>query len=196
MFDRRQFIVVLLLATATIGATAPQSSGDVSPARAHEYAVYFSPGPEKGIPWGGYHVTVTGYSDAHAPGKSQKAILANAWNNIFHDKPQHLGKAKGDGKDGYTFSRKSAKDGWRVDFTNASLDKLEKYLQKHGFEKAGSTRHKPYWHISLYGKDKQDAVQKFNHLAQKGWRLWLVPRDGPWEAIGSNTRHAAVVGGE
>ena len=27
-----------------------------------EWGVILSPGPQEGVPWGGYHVTITGYS--------------------------------------------------------------------------------------------------------------------------------------
>ncbi|MBC1298309.1 hypothetical protein GNF11_25940 [Nostoc sp. UCD122] len=32
----------------------------------HEYAVYLSPGYEKDVQWGGYHVTITRFSNSHA----------------------------------------------------------------------------------------------------------------------------------
>jgi hypothetical protein len=34
--------------------------------REHKYAVYLSPGYEENVKWGGYHVTITGFSNSHA----------------------------------------------------------------------------------------------------------------------------------
>ena len=66
-------------------------------ATGEKYAVVLSIGPQAGVPWGGYHVTITGYSSSHAcvwnPKQHKKVcaspapILSSAWRNYFGGQP-------------------------------------------------------------------------------------------------------------
>lgn len=141
----------------------------------NEYAIYLSPGFEEGKHWGGYHVTVTGFSDDHAPGKSEKAEARKAWDGA------NGGKA-------YSFANKvRGKDYWAEDIGNGygygikfksdTLDKLAQDLSRKKFKSVrNADGSKNYvWHISLYSKSEKEALETFEkHLKNKPWKLFEV----------------------
>lgn len=176
------WIVRVGIAGIALGLLVPLLPAVASHENDAEYAVYLSPGRDTKIPWNGYHVSITGFSKANAPHEKNMKALAKAWREIFQKKSYHFSKPTEKGKE-YKFRDPTPSDGWRVDFKSDLLDKLERFLEKNGFDRVGSTRHKPYWHISLYGKSEHDAKKKLSELAEQEWHLWLVRKHGEWTAI-------------
>lgn len=80
----RKLLVIVLLAleSATLSDNAWAAA-----CRAHQYAVYLSPGYEQGVRWGGYHVTLTGFSANHVCHGSMDAVLRKAWRQAQGGKP-------------------------------------------------------------------------------------------------------------
>ncbi len=179
---RRKWILELTVAGIVLGLLLPLFPAVASQKKDAEYAVYLSPGRDSNIPWNGYHVSVTGFSKANAPHEKNMKSMAEAWHGVFKKTPYHFSKPTDKSKK-YQFRDPTPKDGWRVDFKSDALDELERFLEKKGFDRVGSTRHKPYWHISLYGKSEHDAKKKFSELAEREWHLWLVEKDGAWKKI-------------
>lgn len=152
-----------------------QSFAQQSAARNHEYAIYLSPGFESGRHWGGYHVTITGISDSHALGKSEKKEAQNAWYDANGGKPYSFANKKL-GKD-YWAKYIGGEYGWGIEFYSNTLDKLSKDLKDTGFDKVrnpkGSKGYK--WHISLYCSSDKDAIKTFEkYLKDKPWYLYEV----------------------
>jgi hypothetical protein len=137
--------------------------------RTHEYAVYLSPGFRKGVRWGGYHVTVTGFSASHAAGKSQKKILGTAWHKFFRGKAWHFTKKEGID----CWFKRPAHLGWQVNFESKTLQDLATYLRTHGFKGVRKN-----WHVSLYGATKAGARHRLAQLKTRDWHLWLVRKPG------------------
>jgi hypothetical protein len=170
------FAVFFTLMCCLLIIETSQSFAEQSPAaRNHEYAIYLSPGFEKGDHWGGYHVTITGFSNMHASGKSEKNEAKKAWYDANGGKPYSFANKKL-GKD-YGAVYLGSEYGWSIEFYSNTLDQLAKELNGKGFKNVrnakGSKNHK--WHISLYCKTKNDAINKFEtYLKNKPWYLFEV----------------------
>lgn len=140
--------------------------------RAHQYAVYLSPHYENGVRWGGYHVTLTGFSTNHVCHGSMEAVLRKAWQQAQGGR-QYSFESKSYKKDyhehafQYPWGRR-----WGISFKSGMLtQKLMPLLRAGGFEKL-----KSQWHVSLYSTSAKDAVAMFDkHLKGKPWKLYLVP---------------------
>ena len=135
------------------------------------WAVILSPGPKHGVPWGGYHVTLTGYSNKHSClGKdSCRKILADCGRSVhgwhLHGKLDKLSRWKGI----YTQT-----------FGSKTLDRLVTELAGKGFDKIKGPQHSGTpWHISLINDEKKSKeivrIFKDNKVP---WYLWLVPYPG------------------
>lgn len=166
---RCMLLVILVAALAGIAGTEPASA---SQCRAHRYAVYLSPHYEKGVRWGGYHVTLTGFSANHVCHGSMESVLRNAWHEANGGKPYSFDSKiyKKDYRE-HPFQYAWGK-GWGITFKSGMLtNKLMPLLKKGGFEMP-----KSQWHISLYSNSAHDAVAMFDrHLKHKPWKLYLVP---------------------
>lgn len=154
-------------------------SKDCSSPRDHKYAVYLSPGYEENVKWGGYHVTITGFSNSHACQKSQKTILNNIWKEIHNAHPYSFRK-KVEGKD-YWIETKHDKNGndlgYRVSFNSDLLDKFAAKLKQQKFERIKGKKHSKSWHITLNissNENSELARAQFDALRKKDWKLWLV----------------------
>lgn len=152
-----------------------QSFAQQGAARNHEYAIYLSPGFESGKHWGGHHVTITGFSDSHALGKSEKNEAQNAWNDANGGKPYNFANKKL-GKD-YWPKYIGGEYGWGIEFSSLTLDKLAKELNDKGFDKVrnpkGGKNYK--WHISLYCNSDKEAIETFEkYLKNRPWSLYEV----------------------
>jgi hypothetical protein len=166
--------LALLLLPALAGA-ALIDDARAAGCREHAYAVYLSPGFQKGVRWGGYHATLTGFSANHLCNGSMAQALQKAWRQAQGGKP-------------YSFASKSYKKDyqeillshsfgkrWGISFKSAMLTrKLAPLLRKSGFEGL-----KSHWHISLYSDSAKSAVAKFDgELKPKSWKLFLVRLPG------------------
>lgn len=157
-----------MLALAALFAFTSSAMADC---RRDKYAVYLSPGFEPYVRWGGYHVTLTGFSANHDCGGSMEAVLRDAWHHAQGGKPFSF-ESKSRGKDyrakefEHPWGRR-----WGISFKSKMLtDKLAPMLRKGRFENVKSN-----WHISLYSSSATGAVHQFeSHLKNKPWRLFLV----------------------
>jgi 2'-5' RNA ligase len=143
--------------------------------RQNEYAIYLSPGFEEGAHWGGYHVTITGFSNEHALGKSEKEEAKKAWNEANGGKEYSFANKKR-GKD-YWAEDIGNEFGYGIKFYSDTLDRLAKDLINRKFKdvkfKEGSKNF--IWHISLYCKTKEEAIEKFEkYFKNKPWKLFEV----------------------
>ncbi len=173
----------LVLAIATPPAQAQGQSTD---------AIYLSPGPQQGVPWGGYHVTVTGFSSGHAPGKSVKHEAAEAWKKVhgagtFNFENKHKGKdywACNLGKPQSISESeiKSEPHGYGICFKSDQLDALTMDLSKRKFQNQKQVAMvkggKGHWHVSLYAKSEADAYKKFEGIKHQSWKLYVVKNQG------------------
>jgi len=161
----------LLVAAAALAGAPLADRASAAACRDHEYAVYLSPGYEKGVRWGGYHATLTGFSANHVCSGSMTSALQKAWRKAQDGKPYSF-RSKVYKKDyqerllQHPWGQK-----WGVSFNSSMLTrKLMPMLRKAGFEKL-----KSHWHISLYADNAKTAVSSFeHHLKNKPWKLWLV----------------------
>ncbi|HML30710.1 MAG TPA: hypothetical protein PKE16_18095, partial [Hyphomicrobium sp.] len=166
---QRKLLVILVAALAGVVATEPASASEC---RARRYAVYLSPHYEKGVRWGGYHVTLTGFSANHVCHGSMEAVLRKAWHEANGGKPFSFDSKiyKKDYRE-HSFQYPEGKR-WGISFNSGMLSNtLIPLLKKGGFEML-----KSQWHISLYSNSAHDAVVMFDsHLKHKPWQLYLVP---------------------
>jgi hypothetical protein len=133
-----------------------------------KWAVILSPGPQTGVPWGGYHVTITGYSNANG-GPAKRDSLKNAFNSVFHGTPWHL------------HGNLPALKNWKGTYTqivkSRTLDDLADRLVAEGFDRVKGPSHSGTpWHISLNGDHaaSKRKVEAFKH-GKTNWYLWQVP---------------------
>jgi hypothetical protein len=137
----------------------------------HSYAVYLSPRFQSGVRWGGYHVTLVGFSANHACSGGMTKVLQSAWRQVQGGKPYSF-KSKTQGRD-YEAHRFQYPWGqqWGIAFKSGVLTrKLLPLLRKGGFENL-----KSHWHVSLYADSAKAAIAKFDgSLKGVPWRLFLV----------------------
>ncbi|MFZ2447436.1 MAG: hypothetical protein WAW37_13855 [Syntrophobacteraceae bacterium] len=133
-----------------------------------KWAVILSPGPKKGVSWGGYHVTITGYDEKNG-GQGKAESLRRAFKSLFHGQPWHL--------HGNLPALANWKGAWTQTFDSRTLDDLADRLAAEGFERIKGPRrvHTP-WHISLRGDSaaSKKLVEAFKRQ-KTNWYLWLVP---------------------
>jgi hypothetical protein len=192
-------LVVNLTAPASVSATG-ESCQD--PEALGRWAVILSPGPETGVPWGGYHVTIAGYSNMHACSCDDdtayicvsplcsccdnEAILRKYFKSLFNDKPWHL---HGDLPALLEWSGI-----WTQTFQSEILDTLANKLEVEGFEKIKGPDHPTSpgkkgtpWHITLTAdKTFSKATVAAFKREKTDWYLWLVPA-APQECIDHGT---------
>ena len=204
---RLYFFTVMFMALLLVNLTAPDSvraAGEScqDPEALGRWGVILSPGPETGVPWGGYHVTIAGYSSMQACDcdddtacicvnplcccGDKEAILRKYFKLLFNDKPWHL---HGD------LPALSEWSGiWTQTFRSDILDKLANKLDVEGFDKIKGPDHPTSpgksgtpWHISLTADqtDSEDMVAAFKS-EKTDWYLWLVPAP-PQECINYGT---------
>ncbi|MGJ5629886.1 hypothetical protein [Nostoc sp. CALU 1950] len=156
----------------------------------HEYAVYLSPGYEKDVQWGGYHVTITGFSNFHAYKQDQgkKSIVTEIWKEVNNAQAYSF-RNKIEGKDYWIKANSRDKFGrkvYAVCFKSRCLDELGKQLKNKDFKRVKVDSkvncHKEVggkcWHITLnkFTEDESTVRQLFDSLKQKDWKLWLVKK--------------------
>jgi hypothetical protein len=131
----RKLLVMLLPA---LGPAIVSDDAWATACRAHQYAVYLSPGYEKGVRWGGYHVTLTGFSADHVCHGSMEAALRKAWRQAQGGKPYSF-KSKTYKKDYQALAIKHPWGlRWGVSFKSGMLKKLTKLLGEDGFKQLKS----------------------------------------------------------
>jgi len=103
------------------------------------------------IPWGGYHITLIGQRNKMPLNYARNTSLYNhnkRW--TFSSNPvARLEKWKGV---------------WTIVFRSDTLDKLANELQNIGFSAVKGPRSGTSWHISLYGANKNKAVELYNYF--------------------------------
>lgn len=161
--------LVLLVFTAFLSSVplyANQTRGNSH--NVAKWAVVLSPGPKPGIPWGGYHITIAGYSKANG-GLSKKYFLEGAYKSLFHGKPWHLhGNLPNFLKWNGTYTQI---------FQSHTLDELSDKLVSGGFDKIkGPKQGKVPWHISLQTDHagSKRIIDEFKR-GKTNWYLWQVP---------------------
>ncbi len=194
----------LSLVAAIVSVIVVGAMTSFSIAADQKWAVILSPGPEDGVPWGGYHVTITGYSDSHTCrwdwgetwvcGDLGKILshyyhdddLFNGEGWHLHDPPHgHLPYLRQ-----WDVERSEGKTErvWVQTFDSDTLDTLAGELEHEGFDKIKGPEHTRKidpntgkvkvtpWHISLTGnkKNSQNLVDDWKNF-KVDWYLWLVP---------------------
>lgn len=155
------FILKLIFPVSLFAAHKPVNASQL------KWAIILSPGPKPGVPWGGYHVTIAGYSKANTPEK--KNFLENAYKSAFHGKPWHL--------HGMLPDLVKWKGTYTQTFKSHTLDELAGKLALGGFDKIKGPNHANVpWHISLHS-DFATSQRKNNEfkLNKTNWYLWQVP---------------------
>lgn len=180
---------IVIVLTVILGAMTA-----VSIATDEKWAVILSPGPEAGVPWGGYHVTVTGYSDQHTCrwdwGETivcgDLAYLTKILSYYYHDDEVFGGKAWH--VHGQLPNLDKWNGIWTQTFASDMLDTLAQELDHESFNQLKGPDHakkfnkhtgqdEPIpWHISLteHKGESQDLVHHFKD-GKVDWYLWLVP---------------------
>lgn len=87
-------VALLVLAFFLLAGLAPPVPTCAGPKPAgssgrEKWTVILSPGPQSGVHWGGYHVTIAGYSESNG-GNGKAESLRRAFKGLFHSKPWHL----------------------------------------------------------------------------------------------------------
>lgn len=155
-----------------------------------EYAVYLSPGYEKDVQWGGYHVTITGFSNSHADKQEQnkRDILKELWKEVNNAQPYSFRNTV-EGKDYWIKPDSRDKFGrkvYAVCFKSRFLDELAERLKNTNFKRVKSDKkvkcheglRENCWHITLIKATENESTlrQIFDSLKQKDWKLWLVKK--------------------
>ena len=173
-------MVMLLFSLMTPLSLSADESPCTDPSNAEKWAVILSPGPQQGVPWGGYHVTITGYSNSHACQCEERCcrcrdlskILAYYYLTIFQGKSWHL--------HGNLPDLRNWKGVWTQVFPSSMLDGLAQEIENEGFDRIKGPHHaSTAWHISLTTQKKasKEIVTEFKH-DKVAWYLWLVPWPG------------------
>jgi len=180
--------------------TAPEGKFDIAQAQDAElkvtachpqpWAIYLSPGFEPHTPYGGYHITIAGFSNYHACKFGPNGMedqLQQAWKK-FHDmKPFTFRNVGAAGADVQGFLPMTHK---MVNFKSALLNNFANDLLKnrdfyklHGPNDGKGGKAEP-WHVSLYSNNLQ---AEWDRIVQKPWRLYLVRGNLPPECESSGT---------
>ena len=193
------FTLLVFLISISVAGSVHARDTCLDPSTEQRWAVILSPGPEDGVPWGGYHVTLAGYSNMHACNcdkcglcespqcccDDKETLLRGAFKAFFKNTPWHL---HGD------LPRLQNWSGtWTQPFESAALNRLANYLDQEGFEKIKGPEHPDEsgrmtpWHITL-SEDKTRSAAKVAAFKrnQTDWYLWLVPSP-PQECIRAGT---------
>lgn len=177
MNGRRQIslpvVVLLVLAFSLLAgfASLVPTCAEPKPASSsgrEKWAVILSPGQQPGVPWGGYHATITGYSESNGDyGKAES--LRRAFKTLFLKKPWHL--------HGALPALERWKGIWTQTFNSRILDDLANRLKADGFDRIkGPAYARTAWHVSLLGdyRASMSEIESFKHGKTK-WYLWQVP---------------------
>jgi hypothetical protein len=153
-----------------------------------EWAVILSPGPQEGVPWGGYHVTITGYSKTNACSRSEQ-FLSHNFRAVFSGQPWHLhGKLPNLKRWSQTDPKTKTKTYWWTQtFDSDVLDQLADQLKNEGFDAVKGPKYTDtQWHITLLQTDAEGVrnkavsdkiIDKFtNKEGPVDWYLWLLPK--------------------
>ncbi len=204
---RPYFFTVMFMTLSLVNLTAPASvraAGEScqDPEALDRWAVILSPGPETGVPWGGYHVTIAGYSSMHTCDcdddtacicvsplcccGDNKAILRKYFKSLFNDKPWHL--------HGNLPALSNWSGIWTQTLRSEILDKLANKLDIEGFDKIKGPDHPTNpgktgtpWHITLTAdKTFSKATVAAFKSEKTDWYLWLVSTP-PQECIDDGT---------
>jgi len=180
--------IILLAVAAIMGVIIIVDAHPAQAQRQSSYAIYLSPGPRPDVSWGGYHVTITGFSQNHAPGKSQKREAAKAWKKV-HGSGTYSFAHKQRGKD-YWAHDLGGDYGYGVCFKSKELDRLTFELNKANFDNQKQLDNvnngkSCRWHVSLYANTPEEAYHKFEkYLKPTLWSLYEVKYPGSeWTAI-------------
>ncbi len=163
-------LVLAFFMLAGLAPPVPTGAGQepANSAGREKWAVILSPGPQDGVPWGGYHATIAGYSETNG-GDEKAESLRRAFTILFHGEPWHL--------HGALPALETWKGRWTQTFNSRILDELANRLQADGFDLIkGPIRTRTAWHISMLGN--YSASQAEIESLKKGktdWYLWQVP---------------------
>lgn len=155
-------ILVCLAGLVIVAGTTPAES-----ATTDGYAIYLSHGPTKGVPYGGYHVTITDFSNK-AFTKKMKDDVKKAWtkaNNNVPDQPYHLKT--------YTIKFIDKEFGYGMFFDSPLLTKFAGYLI--GYKEFSGVK-TGNWHISLHKFTLMSALLQAEKIDEKLMTLWEVHR--------------------
>jgi hypothetical protein len=185
-------VALLVLALSLpVGLASPVSTSaeqeQTSSAGLVKWAVILSPGQVPKVPWGGYHVTIAGYSVKNG-GQKKAEFLVREYKILFNGKPWYL--------HGTLPALENWKGTWTQVFPSRTLDELGYRLEEGGFDKIkGPLYARTPWHISLL-EDKSASKSEIKSFEQDRteWYLWLAPEpplscreDGtgcpPWDLI-------------
>lgn len=168
----------LLALLALLVISQPVQACTTLPRKA--YGVILSPGPQAGLPWGGYHITVAGYSARHACRKNTNTgcyscrnllpLVRRIWRSEFRSTPWHLHEP--------ISSLKNSAEGWRLNVKSTTLNRAISQLKRAGFQSLKGPKHANFpWHISLHASSKDRARDIVEDLESSDtpWHLWLAP---------------------
>jgi hypothetical protein len=167
-------VIILLVMAALIGGILKIEPQPALAQRQSSYAIYLSPGPRQGIEWGGYHVTVTSFSNKHCPGKSEKKVAKAAWEKIHGYKSFSFEKKQR----GVDYWAHDLGNGYGICFKSKELDALTFELHKEKFDNQKQVDNvksgrKCRWHVSLYCKTPEEALKKFEKdFKHRPWKLY------------------------
>ncbi|MBA3239375.1 MAG: hypothetical protein H0T62_13675 [Parachlamydiaceae bacterium] len=134
-----------------------------------KYAIYLTTGCEAhnyfDSPWGGCHITLTGYHHKNGDEELLNRLTQIIKNNFSLQgwRPKFIKVQKG-------------KKNWYVIFFSLTLNKIAKQLSKEGFKKVKGPRFtKSHFHMSLpHLKDGEEAEEFALKLKEKEWFVTLV----------------------
>lgn len=128
------------------------------------YAIYLSPGPSAGLPYGGYHVTIAGFQNKQFTTTMKNEVIA-AWTKVNAGKPYNFLNTGG------KFRLINHQLGYGFYFKSKVLNALSTELRKSKDIKGVKYGN---WHVTLYQKNAVSAAFLFETLDQLPWTLWEV----------------------
>lgn len=183
MRETRVFILVILAIFVFLGGILAAETIAAAPkhhplTKQDSYAIYLSPGKHSGVPYGGYHVTLTSFSSKHAPGKSERHEAKAAW-KAAHGNTGSLSFSNKQREKDYKACNLGKNYGYGICFNSNDLDRMAVELHKRKFDnskqlgKVGGDNYR--WHVTLYAKTPKEAYDKFEkELKHKPWNLYEV----------------------
>ncbi len=161
---------------------------------AFAWGVYISPGFQKDVLWGGYHVTIAGFSKYQGcPNKgvppaqlNMSLVIRNGWHSATSPtNPMRYSFAPGKiTNNNFSWVKNF---GWEVKFTSKTMSDFAKYLASHNFD--CKSMKGPYctpshrWHVTLCEakhdprcrqSDPAYARAQWIPLSSKYWYFWKV----------------------
>jgi len=176
-FPARLWGLLAVIMVTAFPAISFAGSSPLCP-REKEWGAYLSNGYRDGVPWGGFHVTIAGFSKVHACTKGMSNALEKAWALVHKSEPFDFAKDAKAISGPKEIGKGSDKGYYWVTFQSETLDRLARVLVRdYQFQAAkmkGPEFAKTSWHVSLDTTDPKEAARRWAAISGKAWRLYKI----------------------